>query len=75
MKVYEAWVTGVVSRRVTVEAKNQEVAEIKAMSEFSALVGSDMDSNVEVVNLERINDREMTPVEIRNFYDRYKPRT
>ena len=56
MKTYEAFVTGVIGRHVTVQAKNQEAGEIEAMREFTALVGTDCD--VEVVDIERIDDDE-----------------
>ena len=56
MKVYEAWVEGLTGRRVTVEAENQEIAEIKAMSKFHALVGAGC--NFEIFNLEKIDDDE-----------------
>ena len=56
MKQYEAWVTGVTGRRVTVEAKNQEAAEIEAMREFNELVGAE--SDVEVIEIKRIDDED-----------------
>jgi len=56
MKTYEAYVTGVTGRHVTVQAENQEAGEIEAMREFTALVGADCD--VEVVDIERIDDEE-----------------
>ena len=56
MNTYEAWVTGVTGRRVTVEAKNQEAAEIEAMREFTELVGAE--SDVEVIDITRIDDDE-----------------
>lgn len=68
MNTYEAWVTGVTGRRVTVEAENQKAAEIEAMREFTELVGAE--SDVEVIDITRIDNDEMTPAEIRNFYDR-----
>ena len=68
MNTYEAWVTGVTGRRVTVEAKNQKAAEIEAMREFTELVGAE--SDVEVIDITRIDNDEMTPAEIRDFYDR-----
>jgi|TARA_R110000823_G_scaffold268566_1_gene388459 hypothetical protein len=54
MNTYEAWVTGVTGRRVTVEAENQKAAEIEAMREFTALVGADCD--VEVIDIEQVED-------------------
>jgi len=54
MKIYEAWVTGVTGRRVTVEAKNQKAAEIEAMREFTELVGAEHD--VEVIDIKQIED-------------------
>ena len=54
MKIYEAWVTGVTGRRVTVEAKNQKAAEIEAMREFTELVGADY--GVEVIDIKQIED-------------------
>lgn len=56
MNTYEAWVTGVTGRRVTVEAKNQEAAEIEAMREFNELVGAE--SDVEVIDITRIDDED-----------------
>lgn len=56
MKVYEAWVTGVTGRHVTVEAENQEAAEIEAMREFTELVGAE--SDVEVIDIKRIDEDE-----------------
>ena len=56
MNTYEAWVTGVTGRRVTVEAKNQKAAEIEAMREFTELVGAE--SDVEVIDITRIDDDE-----------------
>tara|TARA_R100000541_G_scaffold7026_1_gene14593 strand:- start:295 stop:468 length:174 start_codon:yes stop_codon:yes gene_type:complete len=56
MNTYEAWVTGVTGRRVTVEAENQEAAEIEAMREFTELVGAE--SDVEVIDIERIDEDE-----------------
>ena len=56
MNTYEAWVTGVTGRRVTVEAENQEAAEIEAMREFTELVGAE--SDVEVIDITRIDDDE-----------------
>ena len=54
MNTYEAWVTGVTGRRVTVEAENQKAAEIEAMREFTAQVGADCD--VEVIDIEQVED-------------------
>ena len=54
MNTYEAWVTGVTGRRVTVEAENQEAAEIEAIREFSALVGTECD--VEVEDIEKVGE-------------------
>jgi|TARA_R110000803_G_scaffold140154_1_gene206744 hypothetical protein len=54
MKTFEAWVTGVTGRRVTVQAENQEAAEIEAMREFTELVGAE--DNVEVVDIEQVED-------------------
>ena len=54
MNTYEAWVTGVTGRRVTVQAKNQKAAEIEAMREFTELVGAEED--VEVVDIEQVED-------------------
>ena len=56
MNTYEAWVTGVTGRRVTVEAENQEAAEIEAMREFTELVGAE--SDVEVIDIKRIDEDE-----------------
>ena len=53
MNTYEAWVTGVTGRRVTVEAENQKAAEIEAMREFTELVGAE--SDVEVIDITRID--------------------
>jgi len=56
MKTYEAWVTGVTGRRVTVQAKNQKAGEIEAMREFTELVGAEC--NVKVVDIEKIDEDE-----------------
>ena len=56
MNTYEAWVEGLVGRRVTVKAENEKIAEIKAMSKFHALVGAGC--NFEIFNLEKIDDDE-----------------
>ena len=56
MNTYEAWVTGVTGRHVTVEAENQEAAEIEAMREFTELVGAE--SDVEVIDIKRIDEDE-----------------
>ena len=39
MKTYEAHVTGVIGRTVTVQAENKEAAESKAIQEFKSLTG------------------------------------
>ena len=54
MNSYDAYVTGMTIRRVTVQAENQKAAEAEAMREFTALVGGTDD--VEVVDIEIIND-------------------
>jgi hypothetical protein len=54
VNTYEAWVTGVTGRRVTVQAKNQKAAEIEAMREFTELVGAEF--GVEVINIEQVED-------------------
>ena len=54
MNTYEAFVTGVTGRHVTVQAENQEAAEIEAMREFTALVGADCD--VEVIDIEQVEN-------------------
>ena len=54
MKTYEAWVTGVTGRRVTVEAKNQKAAEIEAMREFTELVGAEY--GVEVIDIAQVEN-------------------
>ena len=56
MNTYKAFVTGVALRwrHVTVQAENQEAAEIEAMREFTALVGADCD--VEVIDIEQVEN-------------------
>jgi hypothetical protein len=54
MNSYDAYVTGMTIRRITVQAENQKAAEAEAMREFMALVGGTDD--VEVVDIEIIND-------------------
>ena len=56
MNTYEAWVTGVTGRRVTIQAENQKAAEIEALREFTALVGAE--SNVEVIDITRTDDED-----------------
>ncbi len=54
MNTYEAYVTGVTGRRLSIQAENQKAAEIEALREFTALVGAD--DNVEVVDITRVDD-------------------
>jgi hypothetical protein len=51
MNTYEIHVTGITGRHLTIQAENQEAAEIEAKREFSALVGTVADSDVEVVDI------------------------
>ena len=59
MNSYDAYVTGMTIRRITVQAENQKAAEAEAMREFMALVGGTDD--VEVVDIEIINDDDDLP--------------
>ena len=54
MNSYDAYVTGMTVRRITVQAEDQKDAEAQAMREFTALVGATDD--VEVVDIGIIND-------------------
>ena len=56
MKTYKVHVTGIVGRHLTIQAENQETAEIEAKREFSALVGTVDDGDAEVVDIDRIDD-------------------
>lgn len=53
MNSYDAYVTGMTVRRITVQAEDQKDAEAQAMREFTALVGGTDDT--EVVDIEIIN--------------------
>ena len=56
MKIYKVHVTGIVGRHLTIQAENQEAAEIEAKREFSALVGTVDDGDAEVVDINRMDD-------------------
>jgi hypothetical protein len=62
MNSYDAYVTGMTIRRITVQAENQKAAEAEAMREFMALVGGTGD--VEIVDIEIINDDDDLPLNI-----------
>jgi|TARA_R110000796_G_scaffold137570_1_gene253698 hypothetical protein len=62
MNSYDAYVTGMTIRRITVQAENQKAAEAEAMREFMALVGGTED--VEIVDIEIINDDDDLPLNI-----------